>query len=125
MECLENITIGQIAVGLLLLLNVWDLIERFYQRIKKPADAILDKALDPLKKELASFKKETKDKLDNIDESVCKNYLVRFLKDVEMGHELDSVEIQRAYEIYAHYTNDLHRNSYIHAKWDKLMKDKF
>lgn len=62
------------------------------------------------------------EKIDNLDESQCKNYLVTFLKSVEKGEKMDEVEIQRAYEVYDHYTNDLKKNSYIHDKWQKLMK---
>lgn len=61
-------------------------------------------------------------KIDNLDESQCKNFLVTFLKSVEKGEKMDEVEIQRAYEVYDHYTNDLKKNSYIHDKWQKLMK---
>lgn len=61
-------------------------------------------------------------RLNEIDEATCKNFLVRFLKDVEQGHKIDEVEEQRAHEVYEHYIKDLHKNSYIHAKWDKLMK---
>lgn len=61
-------------------------------------------------------------KIDELDESQCKNYLVTFLKSVEKGEKMDEVEIQRAYEVYDHYTNDLKKNSYIHDKWEKLMK---
>ena len=39
-----------------------------------------------------------------------------------MGVEKDEVQIKRAYEVYEHYTKDLHKNSYIHDKWEKLMK---
>lgn len=61
-------------------------------------------------------------KIDELDESQCKNYLVTFLKSVEKGEIMDDVEIQRAHEVYDHYTDDLKKNSYIHDKWLKLMK---
>lgn len=61
-------------------------------------------------------------KIDKIDENQCRNFLVDFLADVEEGIHKDEVQIKRAYEVYEHYTNDLHKNSYIHDKWEKLMK---
>lgn len=61
-------------------------------------------------------------KIDNLDESQCKNFLVTFLKSVEKGEKMDEVEIQRAYEVYDHYINELKKNSYIHNKWEKIMK---
>ena len=70
-----------------------------------------------LNKYMAKFDK----RLNELDESICKNFLVRFLKDVERGVALDEVEKNRAHEIYDHYEGYLHKNSYIHDKWDKLM----
>lgn len=57
-----------------------------------------------------------------LDVNQCKNFLVTFLKAVEKGETMDEVETQRAYEVYDHYVKDLQGNSYIHAKWEKLMK---
>lgn len=72
---------------------------------------ILKRILEPLYKSVRK-----------VDENQCKNFLVTFLKDVEKGEKMDEVEIKRAYEVYDHYKNDLHKNSYIHDKWEKLMK---
>lgn len=61
-------------------------------------------------------------KIDKLDINQCKNFLVTFLKSVEKGEEMDEVEIQRAHEVYDHYIKDLKGNSYIHDKWERLMK---
>ena len=61
-------------------------------------------------------------KIDGLDLSQARNYLVDFLADVENGEKKDECQIERAYELYDHYTKDLHGNSYIHAKWEKVMK---
>lgn len=61
-------------------------------------------------------------KIDKLDINQCKNFLVTFLKSVEKGEEMDEVEIQRAHEVYDHYVKDLKGNSYIHDKWERLMK---
>ena len=71
---------------------------------------------------IEKMKEKVDERLEEIDTSTCKNFLVRFLKDIEQGNEVDEVETQRAHEVYEHYIKDLHKNSYIHAKWDKLMK---
>lgn len=57
-----------------------------------------------------------------IDISQCKNFLVKFLGDIEKGLYIDEVQRQRAYEVYDHYINDLNQNSYIHIRWEKLME---
>ena len=61
-------------------------------------------------------------KIDGLDLSQARNYLVDFLADIENGEKKDECQIERAYELYDHYTKDLHENSYIHAKWGKVMK---
>ena len=60
--------------------------------------------------------------IEKLDENQCKNFLITFLKAVEKGEEMDEVEIKRAHEVYDHYIDDLRKNSYIHDKWEKLMK---
>lgn len=61
-------------------------------------------------------------RMDKIDENQCKTFLVSFLSDKEKGIEQDEVLVLRAHEVYKHYKDDLHKNSYIHDKWEKLMK---
>ena len=75
-----------------------------------------------VKRQLTSGFEPVYKKIDKIDENQCRNFLVDFLADIENDVEKDEVQIKRAYEVYEHYTNDLHKNSYIHDKWEKLMK---
>lgn len=63
-------------------------------------------------------------KIDNLDLAQARNYLVDFLADIENGENKDECQIERAYELYDHYTNDLHANSYIHSKWEKVMNNR-
>lgn len=79
--------------------------------IKNVITKVMNKAFEPINK-----------KLDKVDLNRCKDFLVDFLADVENGIEKDEIQTQRAYEVYDHYTKDLDGNSYIHDKWEKLMK---
>ena len=54
---------------------------------------------------------------------MCKNYLVRFLSDVELGKPVTDAEIQRAYEEFEQYETVHHGNGYIRSKWKLLMKE--
>lgn len=63
-------------------------------------------------------------KIDGLDLAQARNYLVDFLADIENGEKKDECQIERAYELYDHYTKDLGGNSYIHAKWQKVMERK-
>ena len=50
------------------------------------------------------------------------NYLVEFIEDSKNGIPKDEIQKKRASEVYDHYTQDLHGNSYIHDGWQKYVK---
>lgn len=104
---MENITLGELANVLKWLVTFGTTIITIIVAFKK----ILDKSMQPIHK-----------KIDELDVHQCKNFLVRFLADVERGQKMDDIEVKRAHDVYDHYTNDLKQNSYIHDKWEKLMK---
>ena len=60
-------------------------------------------------------------KIDTLDVLICKLHIIDFLSDIENGVGKDDEQIRLAYEMYDHYTNDLKQNSYVHAKWEKVM----
>ena len=80
------------------------------------------KNIEPLNEELKKELQELKISVKNMDVAQCQNFLVRCFNDLENGIELDETIKERMAECYDHYTNDLKQNSYIHRKWDKLMK---
>lgn len=77
-----------------------------------------------IKKILTKMFEPVNKKIDNLDLGQARNYLVDFLADIENGEKKDECQIERAYELYDHYTNDLHANSYIHSKWEKVMNNR-
>ena len=104
---MENITIGQIATFLALIVGIIGSMKYLSNEVKK----YLEKTLKPIE-----------NSIKDLDVAQCKNFLVRFLKDIEQNNKLDPVELERAYELYDHYTNDLKQNSYIHKRWMELME---
>ena len=104
---MENITIGQIGAFLTFLVGFISAVIYLSNLLKK----VLIKALKPIN-----------ESIKELDISQCKNFLVRFLADIEQNNPIDEVEKERAYEIYDHYTNDLKQNSYIHKRWQELME---
>ena len=104
---MENITLKQLSSLLLFVIEFVGSIVTIVVVIKKS----LNKQLEPITT-----------KIDKLDTNQCRNYLVEFLADIEHGVVKDETQIKRAYEVYDHYTKDLHVNSYIHDKWNKLMK---
>lgn len=61
-------------------------------------------------------------KIDKLDILICKLHIIDFLSDVENGVEKDDEQIRLAHEMYDHYSKDLKQNSYVHDKWNKVMK---
>lgn len=85
---------------------------------------------DALAEMLKDQFEEVKDKLDamqtsltEVDTQNCKNFLVRFLADVERGAHVYDDEKRRFWEEYDHYIDDLHENSYIKEWVNKLINE--
>lgn len=105
-----NITLGQISTFLGLIAGIITSLGIIIHFMQKSLKKVLKNELDPISIQIK-----------DLDVSQCKNFLVRFLADVEQGNTLDKVELERAYEIYDHYINDLKQNSYIHNRWESLL----
>lgn len=106
-------------VGIISSINI---IMSFIEKIKKPVDKIADKKIKEVLLPINQELKKIREDVIRIDKNECKNYLTEFLEDMKKGIEKTDIEKQRATEVYDHYTNDLHLNSYIHTEWEKLMK---
>lgn len=114
--------IAAIILSVSTVLNAILVIMNFIGRIKKPVDKAVDKkfeeALEPINNKLNAID----DRIDKLDKNQCKNYLTEFLEDVKNHVPKSDIQVQRATEVYDHYINDLHLNTYIHDNWEKLMK---
>lgn len=114
--------ISVIVISIATFLNAILIIMNFVNTAKKPIDKAVDKkfkeALQPIKAELTEIKED----IQRLDKNQCKNYLTEFLEDLKKGVEKTDIEKQRATEVYDHYRNDLHLNTYIHDEWEIYMK---
>ena len=116
---MESVTI---IISIATILNTILVIMNFIEKIKKPVDNVIDKkfqeALEPINDKLNTID----NRIDKIDKNECKNYLTEFLEDIKKGVPKSDIQIQRATEVYDHYINDLHLNTYIHDNWERYMK---
>lgn len=114
--------IATIIISIATVLNAVLVIMNFVEKIKKPVDNVMDKkfqvALEPINDKLNTID----NRIDKIDKNECKNYLTEFLEDIKNGVPKSDIQIQRATEVYDHYINDLHLNTYIHDGWERYMK---
>lgn len=111
MDIIENIKIGDIIKVLGTLIVIVSSCEFFIYRIKNATQKVFDMKLTPINK-----------RLNDIELSSDKNFIVRFLADIEQGNEIDEVERERFYEIYQRY-RELGGNSYIKSRVDKLTSE--
>ncbi len=106
------------VVSIATFLNALSTIMAFISKAKKPVDKKLQQVLEPINNKLNNIN----DRIDKLDKNQCKNYLTEFLEDLKKGVEKTDIEKQRATEVYDHYRNDLHLNTYIHDEWEIYMK---
>lgn len=65
------------------------------------------------------IKKWLRIEIDKVDLQQTKNFLIRTLACLERGDELTEVEKLGLKEAYAHYTEDLHGNTYVKDEYEK------
>jgi len=118
-ELVRNLTLEQVSF---IVIFVAGLIVGIKQLKKEIKDAISESLKDEFK--------EINDKLDNLQKSLtnvdtqtCKNFLVRYLADVERGAHIYDDEQKRFWEEFDHYTLELNENSYIKEWVEELKKE--
>ncbi len=82
--------------------------------------------VDPINKKIEDYNSEmirllekNSQEIRNVDLSQCKNFISRYLADMERGQDLTEIEYERFNDILGHY-DGIGGNSYVHRKIDKL-----
>lgn len=116
-EAVKNLTLLDFSVIVLFIVGLIRGVQELKKSIKEFLQALLKDQF-----------KEVNDKLDGMQSTIikldtqeCKNFLVRYLADVERGDYIYESEQQRFWEEYDHYIDDLHENSYI-KEWVARLK---
>lgn len=114
--------VSMLVISIATFLNAIIAIVNFIGKVKKPVDKAVDnkfkEALEPINEKLEIVNQDIR----RLDKNQCMNYLVNFIEDSKNGIPKDEIQKKRASEVYDHYTNDLHGNSYIHDGWEKYVK---
>ena len=119
---MENITLGQVYTFIITfaaVLTAGGVICRF---AFKSGKKILDKSLEPFNRRIDEIERNNMERDNALHLQMDKNYLVRFLADVEQGAVIDETEKEHFWFTY----DDYHRhngNSYIDHKVEKLKKE--
>lgn len=109
----EDWRIATVILGLLLLGAIG---YRLWEGFKKAVGSAVEEQFKGVSDAISGIQ----DKLRTIDKETCKNFLVRCIADIERGDSLSETEMQRFKEQYDHYREDLHQNTYIKDKVEKL-----
>ena len=117
-EAVKNVTLLDISVIVLFVVGLI----RGVQELKKSIKEFLEKLLADQFKEVNNKLNEMQSSITVLDKQACKNFIVRYLADVERGNYIYESEQQRFWEEYDHYIDDLHENSYI-KEWVMRLKE--
>lgn len=126
---MNDITIGQVVdfiIKLSAFLGACGVIIKIatssFTKILKDNLKPFDDKIKEFEKTRIEQHKDTINRINNVQLYSDKNFLVRFLADIEQGNKVDEVEKERFYEVYKDYKN-LGGNSYIQHKVEKLQKE--
>ncbi len=115
---MENISLGQIA-GVITLLSVFiSAIAGLIAFFK----SFMAKILKPIDQKIERLEKVSTANRNNIELELIKMFLVNFINDTENGNIKTPIQKQNAFELYDRYLN-LGGNSYVHDRWEKLLKE--
>lgn len=117
-EAVKNITLLDISVIVLFVVGLI----RGVQELKKSIKEFLEKLLADHFKEVNNKLNDMQTSITALDKQSCKNFLVRYLADIERGNIIYDSERQRFWEEYDHYIKDLGENSFI-KEWVARLKE--
>lgn len=120
-EIVKGLTLEQISVIIVFVLSLYLGIKQLRKEVK---DAIGESLKDQFK-EVNDKLDKVQTHVDKIDEQACKNFLIRYLADIERGDNIYDSERQRFWEEYDHYVNpdEVDGNSYIKEWVARLKKE--
>lgn len=116
---MENVTVGGISDGLVLIAGILGSGGLIIGFLSKYLRKIIKEMLNPIEKKVDNVS----DQVTRVDIENCKNYLEQSISYMKEGHELGEVAKQRFHEVYDHYSEDLHQNSWVHTEYENLKKE--
>lgn len=114
----QDLTLEQISVAVLFIVGLIGGVNYLKNAIKDVIKKLLDDQFKGINKKLDDIQ----DDVRSIDVQASKNFLVRYLADVERENIIYEQERERFWEEYDHYIKDLGENSYI-KEWVTRLKE--
>ena len=115
---IQNLTMEQISVGILFIVGLIGGVKYLKTEITNFFDKLLDSKFQTTNSKIDNVAKE----LRNLDVQTTRNFLVRYLADIERGQFIYDTEKEQFWKEYDHYIDDLKENSFI-KKWVERLED--
>lgn len=109
-----SVLAGVITGGLVIFKLVSSIVQKWVDSLLKPVNDRIDESNRIIMARLDANAEELK----QMQLEQYKNFLTRYLADIERDTELTEIELERFNDIYTKYDN-LGGNSYVHRKIDK------
>lgn len=114
---IQDLTLEQISVAILFIVGLIGGVKYLRKEIREAIKKPLDDQFKGVNTKLDGINKSVR----SLDVQTTKNFLVRYLADVEREDVIYEQERERFWEEYDHYTKDLGENSYI-KEWVARLK---
>ena len=114
----QDLTLEEISVAVLFIVGLIGGINYLKKAIRDLLEKLLQDQFTKVNKKLDDMQTSIK----TLDVQATKNFLVRYLADIERGNVIYDSEKQRFWEAYDHYINELKENSFI-KEWVAKLKE--
>lgn len=115
---IQNLTMEQISIGILFIVGLIGGVKYLKTEITNFFDKLLDSKFQTTNSKIDNVAKE----LRNLDVQTTRNFLVRYLADIERGQYIYDTEKEQFWKEYDHYIDDLKENSFI-KKWVERLEE--
>ena len=119
---LQKLTLEQISIAIIFIGSLIAGIKYLKKELEDCLKDFLEKLLDKQFKDVNDKLDTMQSSLRTLDVQATKNFLVRYLADIERGEHIYDSEKQRFWEEYDHYIKDLGENSFI-KEWVARLKE--
>lgn len=119
---LQKLTLEQLSIAIIFIGSLIAGIKYLKKELEDCLKDFLEKLLDKQFKDVNDKLDTMQSSLRTLDVQATKNFLVRYLADIERGEHIYDSEKQRFWEEYDHYIKDLGENSFI-KEWVARLKE--
>ncbi len=115
---IQDLTFGEISAGLLFIVAFIGGVKYLKKEFKDFFDKLLDSKFKTTNDKIDGIAKE----LRSLDVQTTRNFLVRYLADIERGQYIYESEREQFWKEYDHYIKELKENSFV-EKWVERLEE--